>query len=127
MNPCIEWDFNLQLQCFSSQRPYAFSTCGHFSDLAISTECEENLGEQYWWHLYIYIAFQDTLLVIGSISPHVGDAIDEEGNVEGDTEAEVEQNPERLPQAFIPVVPRHQHRDGYYKDGKQWHIQSGKH
>lgn len=57
----------------------------------------------------------------------MGDAVHKEGNVEGYTEAAVEQNPEGLPQGLIPVVPWHKHRDDYDKDGKQWHVQPGKH
>jgi hypothetical protein len=41
----------------------------------------------------IYLAFRDTLLVIGSISPHVGDTVHEESDVEGYTEAAVKENP----------------------------------
>ena len=57
----------------------------------------------------------------------MGDTVHEEGNVEGNTEAAVEQKPEGLPQALIPVVPWHKHRDGNDKDGKQWHVQPAKH
>jgi len=76
--------------------------------------------------LQIYIEFVDTLLVIGSVSPHMGDTVDEEGHVEGYTKSAVEQNPEGLPQALVPVVPWHEHRNGYDKYGEQRHIQPGK-
>jgi hypothetical protein len=56
----------------------------------------------------------------------VGDTVHEESDVEGYTEAAVEQNPEGLPEALIPVVPWHQHWNRYYKDGEQRHIQPGK-
>ena len=76
--------------------------------------------------MQIYLEFMDTLLVIGAVSPHMGDTVHEEGYVEGYTESAVEQNPEGLPQALIPVVPWHNHRDDYDKYGKQRHVQSGK-
>jgi len=56
----------------------------------------------------------------------MSDTVHEEGHVEGYTEPAVEQNPEGLPQALIPVVPWHEHWDGYDKHGKQRHIQPGK-
>ena len=57
----------------------------------------------------------------------MGDTVHEEGHVEGYTESAVEQNPEGLPQALIPVIPWHEHRDDYDKYGKQRHVQPGKH
>lgn len=46
-------------------------------------------------------------LVVGSLSVHVSDTIDEKCNVQCDAKSQIEIHPKRYPQTFVPKVPWH--------------------
>ena len=60
--------------------------------------------------------------VIWSVPPHMSNTVDKECNVKSDTEAEVEQHPERLPQRFVPVVPWHPDWQCNHQQREQWNV-----
>lgn len=49
------------------------------------------------------------LLVVWLVAPHVREAVDDEGDVEGETKATVEHDEEGVVQRLAPEVPRHPH------------------
>lgn len=58
------------------------------------------------------------------MTPHVSHAIDEESNIEGCSEAEIEVDPEGNPQGLGPQIARQVYWESNSQQRKQWNIQS---